>query len=139
MSDREIDDGLWLIYNVLKDDELIKKYCYSERDDDLRIRFYEYPETADMSGNWIVLESIINELPSDYADDTWVAYEYLLHVEVWSRSRSENKLIAKRIRDLLWRTYKFRQNDDHEEYDLGIYRDARRYKGKLHRSGLDKI
>lgn len=139
MSEREIDDGLWLMYNVLKDDEVIQEYCYSERDDDLRISFFKYPETADMSGNWIVLESIINGLPSNYADSTWVAYDYLLHVEVWSKKRDDNMIVAKRIRDLLWEHYKFKQNDSIDEYDVEIYRDARRYTGKLHRSDLDNI
>lgn len=130
---------MWLIYNVLKDDDIINEYCYSAKDDDLRIRFFEYPETADMTGNWIVLESIVNELPSDYADSTWVAYDYLLHVEVWSRNRDDNIIVAKRIRDLLWQHYKFKQNDSIDEYDEGIFRDARRYTGKLHRSDLDNI
>lgn len=139
MSERDIDDGLWLIYNVLESDEVIQEYCYSERDEDLRIKFFDYPETADMTGNWVVLESIINGLPSDYADSTWVTYEYLLHVEVWSRNRGENRIVTKRIRDLLWKHYKFKQNDDIDEYDEGIFRDARRYTGKLHRSDLESI
>lgn len=126
-------DGLWLIYDVLSQDETIREYCYSERDDDLKIKFYEYPETADMRGNWVVLEPILNEYPSSYADSTWVTYDYLIHIEVWSRSKSENELLANHIRDLLWEAYRFKQADDHEEFDLGIYRDARRYKGKLHR------
>lgn len=136
---RDIDDGLWLVYNLLKDDAVINEYCYSTKDDDLRIKFFEYPEIADMSGNYVVLESIINELPSTYADSTWVSYEYLLHVEVWSRNREENRIVAKRIRDLLWQQYKFKQNDSIDEYDEGIFRDARRFTGKLHRSDLDTI
>lgn len=133
------DDGFWLIYNLLAEDEVIKQYCYSERDNALRIKFYEYPETADMTGNWIVIESIINGLPDDFSDDTWVTYMYLMHVEVWSRNIDENRIIANRIRDLLWEKIGFKQVDDHDEYDLGIFRDARRYRGTLHRSDLDKI
>lgn len=133
------DDGLWLIYNLLAEDEVIQQYCHSTRDNDLRIKFYEYPESADMIGNWIVIEPIINGLPDDYSDETWVTYSYLIHIEVWSRNMNENRLIANRTRDLLWEKYRFKQTDDHEEYDLGIFRDARRYRGKLHRSDLDNI
>lgn len=133
-----MDDGLDIVYNILRQDEIIKGYVSSEQDG-LRIKYFTYPETADMEGSWIVLESIINALPSNLADDTWVSYSYLLHIEVWSRKREDNLIIANRIRDLLWDKLKFKQNDSVDEYDLGIYRDARRYKGVLHRSDLDKI
>lgn len=138
MPEHEIDDGLMLFYNLFKDDELIKKYCTSERDG-LKVRFFEYPETADMSGNWIVLESIINELPSNFADNKWLTYDYLLHVEVWSRDRSKNRMLASHIRNIVNGAYGFTQDDDIDEYDLGIYRDARRYKGTLYRSDLENI
>lgn len=132
------DDGLKLIYDILAEDEVIKEYTSSEQDG-LRIKYFTYPETADMSGSWVVLEPIINALPSNMGDETWVTYDYLIHIEVWSRKREDNLTIANRIRDLLWDKLKFKQNDDTDEYDLGIYRDARRYKGTLHRSDLDTI
>lgn len=130
------DDILDLVYNVLKDDEVIKEYCTSPIDG-LRIRYFTYPETADMRGNWIVLEPIINELPTNMADRTWVAYDYLFHVEVWSKNRVSNRIVASRVRDIVWDKLGMKQNDADDEYDLGIYRDARRYTGKLHRSDLD--
>lgn len=130
-------DGKKMIYDVLINDSVIRGYVYSERDG-LRIKFYEYPETADMEGSWIVIEPIINGLPSNAADDTWVAYDYLMHIEVWSRNDQENQVIANRIRDLLWKNLRFMQNDSTDEYDLGIYRDARRYRGSIERSDLVK-
>lgn len=133
-----MDDGLMLIYNILKDDQTILEYVSSEKDGS-RIKFFEYPETADMEGNWIIIQSIINGLPSNMADETWVTYDYLMHVEVWSRKREDNLILANQIRDLLWKKLKFKQNDFTDEYDLGIYRDARRYKGTLHRSDLDNL
>lgn len=133
-----MDDGLDIIYNILRSDEIIQEYLSSEQDG-LRIKYFTYPETADMEGSWIVLESIINAMPSSYSDDTWVSYDYLLHIEVWSRKRADNLIIANRIRDLLWNKLNFKQNDSVDEYDLGIYRDARRYKGTLHRSDLDNL
>ena len=138
MPEHEIDDGLMLFYNLFKNDELIKKHCTSEQDG-LKVRFFEYPETADMSGNWIVLESIINELPSNFADNKWLTYDYLLHVEVWSRDRSKNRMLASHISNIVNEVYGFTQDDDIDEYDLGIYRDARRYKGTLYRSDLENI
>lgn len=133
-----MDDGLMLAYNILKDDEVIRQYLDSERDG-LRLKFYKYPETADVSGPYVVLESIINGFPSNFSDDTWVSYDYLIHIEVWSKSREDTINLANRIRDLLWKNLKFKQNDSTEERDAGIYRDARRYEGILHRSDLDEI
>lgn len=129
------EDGKLLINEILRNDPVIRGYTFSE-DDGLRIKFYEYPETADMSGSWIVIESIINGLPSNMADDTWVAHDYLMHVEVWSRSAQENKVIADRVSELLWENLRFLENDKTDEYDLGIYRDARRYRGSIERSDL---
>src|SRR5699024_8367027 len=102
-------------------------------------KYFEYPETADMSGSWTALESIVNALPSGFSDDTWVSYDYLIHIEVWSRKREDNLIIANRIRDLSWDTLKFKHTDSVDERDLGIYRDARRYEEQLHRSDLDTI
>src|SRR5699024_12884257 len=132
------DDILDKVYKIIKDDEVVRSYVESETDG-LRIRYFEYHETADMSGRWIVLEYIINALPSGFSDDTWVSYDYLIHIEVWSRKREDNLIIANRIRDLLWDKLKFKQNDDTDEYDLGIYRDERSNVGQLHRSDLDTI
>lgn len=132
------DDILDLVYNILKNDEIIPNYVTSQ-EDGLKIRYFTYPETADMSGSWVVLEPILNEIPSVYADDVWLAYEYLLHVEVWSRDREDNRLIASRIRDILSKELRFTQDDGIDEYDLGIYRDARRYTGKLYRSDFESL
>lgn len=132
------DDILDIVWKILKEDEEVISYVDSDTDG-LRIKYFTYPETADITGSWIVLEPIINALPSDHADDTWVAYDYLVHIEVWSRKREDNLIIANRIRDLLWDKLKFKQNDSTDEYDLGVYRDARRYEGKLYRRDLEDI
>lgn len=132
------DDILDIVWKILKEDEEVISYVDSDTDG-LRIKYFTYPETADITGSWIVLEPIINALPSDHADDTWVAYDYLVHIEVWSRKREDNLIIANRIRDLLWDKLKFKQNDSTDEYDLGVYRDARRYEGKLYRHDLEDI
>src|SRR5699024_8059578 len=132
------DDILDKVYKIIKDDDVVSSSVESETDG-LRIRYFEYPETDDKSGSWIVLEYIINACPSFCSDDTWVSYDYLIHIEVWSRKREDNLIIANRIRDLLWDKLKFKQSDSVDERDLGIYRDARRYEGQLHRSDLDTI
>src|SRR5699024_7365430 len=98
---QKTDDILKIIEGILKKDETVSEYLSSETDG-FKLKFFEYPETADMEGSHVVLESIINGLPSNMSDDTWVTYDYLVHIEVWSRSREDNLFLADRIRDLLW-------------------------------------
>src|SRR5699024_7056898 len=130
-----MSDGMWLIYDVLKDDEIIKEYCTSDRDG-LRVRFFKYPETADMTGNWIVIDSLLNELPSNFSDNTWVAYDYLFQIEVWSKDREDNRILGARVRGLLWEKLGFKQKDSINEFDKSIYRDASRKTGKLHKQNI---
>ncbi len=130
-------DGLDIVYNLIANDERIRSLATSKKDG-LKVRYFEYPSTADMSGNWIVLDSLVNELPSNYADDTWVTHDYLIHIDVWSKNREENRLVSTLIRDLLWKELNFSQNDDNDGYETGIYFDSRRYKGTLHKSWLDE-
>lgn len=133
-----MDDILEIVYNILKEDEEVQHYVSSETDG-LRIKYFTYPETADMDGTWIILESIVNALPVGYADDVWLGYDYLIHIEVWSCKRTDNIVLANRIRDIIWEKLKFKQNDSQDEYDTGIYRDARRYEGILYRSDFENI
>lgn len=132
------DDVLDKIWKILINDDEVGSYVRSERDG-YRIKFFEYPETADYSGPVVVLVPLINAMPSGYADETWVTYDYLLHVDVWSKKRTDSLALATRIRDLLWDKLGFKQNDSTDEYGAGIYRDARRYEGVLHRGDLDSI
>src|SRR5699024_11497398 len=105
------------------------RYC-------LRVRLFKYSETVDMTGNWIVIDSLLNELTSNFSDNTWVAYDYLFQIEVWSKDREDNRILGARVRDLLWENLGFKQNDSIDEFDKGIYRDARRYTGKLHKQNI---
>lgn len=133
------DDILEKVESLLINDDIVKEYTYSNIDEDYRIKFYEYPETADVSGPHIILESYINGMPSSYADETWVTLDYLIHVEVWSNRKEDSYKLSNHIRKILWDNLGMKQNDDLEEYDEGVYRVARRYIGKLHRSDLEDI
>lgn len=131
---RQTDDILDITYNLLVEDDLVNQLVSRSA-----IKYFTYPETADMSKNWIVLEPLINALPTEMVDDVWLGYEYLVHIEVWSRNRDENIKLSNRIRNILWEKIKFKQNDSTDEYDEGIYRDARRYEGILYRHDFKDI
>lgn len=125
-------DVLNRIYQALIADDYIQEKVKD------RIKGYEYPATGDVTGPFIVIDPLDAPLPSDYADDNWLTDDYLFQIEVWSKNRLITQELASRIRHVMW-DLGFRQNSGINEFDEGIYRDARRYRGKLYRDDLDSL
>lgn len=98
-----------------------------------RIKFYEYPETANLTDAHIIIDPLDVPIPSDFADNTWMKEDYLFQIEVWSNNLADTQTIAKRIREIMWEL-NFSQGSgvDEWEKDLNIFRDARRYRGKVY-------
>ncbi|PJH69387.1 hypothetical protein CVR96_26585 [Salmonella enterica subsp. enterica serovar Typhimurium] len=73
-------------------------------------------------------------MPADYADNTWLTEDYLYQIEVWSKNYADVKSVSDRIRAIMWNEFGFRQGSGVDEYDLDfkVYRDARRYSGKVY-------
>lgn len=119
---------IFKIYDALFTDQLIKEKVGT------RIKFYEYPASGDVTSTHIIIDPLDVPLPSDYADNKWLTEDYLFQIEVWSKSLDDTQLIAKKIRDIMW-DLRFSQGSGVDEYnkDLNIYRDARRYRGKVYR------
>lgn len=126
-------------YNVLKSDPFISAEVGN------RIKYYEYPATGDKFGPIIVLEEVGPEMPGDFADDTWLADDYFVHIEVWVQGtggRKKRDAIAKQIKKVMWKKLGFRQASGMPpewDKDTNTYRDARRYRGKLYREDLDAL
>lgn len=120
--------AIYKIYEALQADPLIREKVGK------RIKFYEYPDTGDVSGARIIIDPLDTPIPDDYADDKWLTEDFLYQVEVWSKSEADTKAIAGRIRKVMW-SINFRQNGggmDEWDKETGIYRDARRYRGKVY-------
>jgi hypothetical protein len=115
------------IYNSLTADSLISNLVGG------RIKFYEYPPSGDVTGSWIIVDPIGPPLPTDYADDKPTAYEYLYQIDVWSKTETEQKNIARQIGEVLRRELgagQYGNGVDEWDKDLQIYRDGRRYRLK---------
>jgi hypothetical protein len=115
------------IYSVLKTSSLIQQKVES------RIKFYEYPPTETVQGVYIVIDPLDTPRPGDYADNEWLTDEYFYQIDVWSKSRIDTKEIAKEVRNILRKELGFSQYGtgvDEWDRETGIYRDARRYRGK---------
>lgn len=132
-------DILENVYEILAADPFIQ----TEVQD--RIKFYKYPENGDMDKPIIVLEEVVPPDPDDYADNNWLTEDFFLHIEVWVKGKGGRKKrdqLAKRVRDLMWSKLGFAQvgaMPPEWDKDYKIYRDARRYRGKLYRDDLDAL
>jgi hypothetical protein len=118
---------IYKIYEAFLSDSLIQSKVGE------RIKFYEYPAAGDVTGPRIVIDPIAPPLPGDYADNTWLTDDYLYQIEVWSKSMEDTESIAKQIRKVMWKVLGFAQTGtgvNEWDQDTGVYRDARRYRGK---------
>ncbi|WP_260286358.1 DUF3168 domain-containing protein [Peribacillus aracenensis] len=121
-------DGLMVIYNQLRTNELIVSLCED------RIKFYEYPETGDTSKPFIVIDPLIPPFPTVYASNENHAYKYLYQIDVESTERITVKKIQAEIRKEL-KKLGFGQLKDEglDEYfkETKRFVDARRYQGLI--------
>ncbi|MEK4535627.1 DUF3168 domain-containing protein [Peribacillus sp. FSL K6-1552] len=127
-------DVLGMIYNALIADSYIKEKAPG------RIKYYEFPGTGDVTAPYIIIDPLDVPLPKDFADDTWLTYDCLFQIEVWSKNRMATNELSGRIRNVMW-NFGFSQGTGAGEWDedTGIFRDARKYRGKLYRDDLDTL
>jgi hypothetical protein len=101
-----------------------------------KIKFYEFPDSMTMdNGPYIVIEAMDVPLPRDFADDQYLKYDIFVAIETWSKTRSLTKSVADKIEAILW-DLGLLQNGGLDEYDEGIFRDVRRYRGKVYRDEI---
>lgn len=105
-----------------------------------RIKFYEYPETGNMKDPFIIIDPLDVPKPSDFADGTWLTNDFLLQIDVWSKNRAITRKLAEQVQLVMWDLGLY-QNGGVDEWDkeTGIFRDARRYRGKIYRDDLDGL
>ncbi|SDM14730.1 hypothetical protein [Sediminibacillus halophilus] len=105
-----------------------------------RIKYYEYPEAADLQEPHIVIDPLAPPSPEDFADNNWLKDDHLYQIEVWTKKRTLTDMLAKKIQSIMWKLG-LAQVGGLPEYDkdYGIFRDARRYTGKKYRKDFDTL
>lgn len=120
-------DIMMNLYNVLMADAYINEKAAG------RIKFYEYPATADVTAAYIVIDPLSTPIDSNFADDEVIAEEYLFQIDVWTKSRIDTAELSKRIKSTLRANgyYYFAGGVNEYDKETKIYRDARRYRKKV--------
>lgn len=118
---------IWDIYYKLIADDLINKKVGN------RIKFYEYPETGDVSGAYIVIDPIAPPRPVKNADNKRIVYEYFYQIDVWSKAMDDTENVMKSISDVLWNLGFVESGSGIDEFDseTQIYRQAKRFIGQF--------
>lgn len=126
-------DILATVYEALIADDYIKQQALG------RIKYYEYPESGEVNAPFIIIDPINAPEPDDFADDTWLTYDCLFQIDVWTKNRTVTNTLAEKVRDVMWYRFGFKQQSGPQEYDQGVFRDARRYRGKIYRNDLEDL
>lgn len=117
-------DMLDTVYNAMLRNEVIVAECEN------RIKYYEYPETADTAGPFITLRPMGPPTAANYASDKNLSYEFAVQIDVQSNDRKKCKLIQHSIKAVMDELgFTQQTNDGLDEYFEGTKRfvDARRY------------
>lgn len=126
-------DVLALVYDAFMNNEYIKEQAFG------RIKFHEYPEAGDVTAPYIVIDPLDVPQPKDFADNTWLTYDCFLQIDVWTNSRTTTRVLAEKVQAVMWSVLGFSQNGGISEYDDGVFRDARRFRGKIYRDDLGSL
>lgn len=122
-------DILDVVYGVLEEDEEIQS----------NIKFFEYPEVKEIDSLKIVIDPLDSPDPADFADNKWLTLDFQIQIDVFSDDRHQTNNVADKIRDLMWDSIGFKQKNGPRSYEHGVFRDVRRYRGKLYREDFDSL
>ena len=54
-----------------------------------RIKYYVYPDSADVTKPYVVTDPLRPPVPGDYADNDWITEEHLVQIDVWAKTRAD--------------------------------------------------
>ena len=127
-------DMLNKIYEALRADAFILEKVEN------RIKYYEYPETGDVTKPYIIITQLSPPEPDDYADNQWLTEESIIQIDVWAKTRLDKDLLGAQIQRVMWSIGFGKNGTGIDEYDNDseIYRDGRRYNCKVYTHELIK-
>lgn len=120
-----VKDKMMEIYELLKADKYIQLECFD------RIKFYEYPETADTSKPFIIIEPLEIISPSTHGSNKELNITFSYQIDVQGSKRMTVKNIQAKIKDIMVCNGFSQLPYGMDEYfkETKRYVDARRYVG----------
>lgn len=128
-------DLMMEMYETFLDDPVISKHVKAGN-----IKFFDYPNAKDISGNIIVIDEIVSPTMNDFADDQPLTYEYIFQVDVFVKQNNNNvngSLLSRelilRVSKVMWEHFGFGEFDSFSpEYlkDFSLYRTSKQYRGR---------
>lgn len=122
-----MSDMLMIIYNALNSNYVVKTFCGN------RIKFYEYPETADTTQPFLIIDPLDVPNPAWYGSNENLAFEYTYQIDIQGHDLETVKIIAESVRQEM-RNIGFEQIPgglDEYFHDTKRYVDARRYSANI--------
>lgn len=116
-------DMLDTIYGAMIKNDTIMAECAG------RIKYYIYPETADMSGPFITIRPLAPPQAANYASDKSLGFQFSYQVDVQSYDRKKCKEVQRAVKDVMYALGFSQQAGGLDEYfeETKRFVDARRY------------
>lgn len=134
-------DLMMEIYDALKADEEISQHVKL-------IRFFDYPNANEVKEPIIVIDDLSTPIPSDFADDDNLTYQYIYQVDLFIKQNSNNngRLLSNRlilrIQRIMYEQFRFTVNTSGKpEYikDFNLYRQTLSFTGKKYKSEMEQF
>lgn len=123
------------LYEAFQNDPVISKHVKAND-----IKFIDYPNAKDITGNIIVIDEVISPSIKDFADDDPLTYEYIFQVDVFVKQNSNNvngSLLSRelilRVTTIFWKQFGFGEFDSfNPEYlkEFNLYRTSKQFRGR---------
>lgn len=122
------------MYNAFLKDDVLSQYVGKQS-----IKFINYPNANDIKNTMIVIDDLQSPIPSDYADDDNLTYEYAYQVDVFVKqnSNTNSRLLCERlilrVQRIMWQEFGFRvlstPKPNHDD-EHALFRQTTVFKGK---------
>lgn len=122
------------MYNAFLKDDVLSQHVGKQS-----IKFINYPNANDIKDTMIVIDDLQSPIPSDYADDDNLTYEYAYQVDVFVKqnSNTNSRLLCERlilrVQRIMWQEFGFGEiSSPQPSYDEehALYRRTKVFKGK---------
>lgn len=116
-------DMLDIVYEEMKKNDVIMSCCED------RIKYYIYPETADMSTPFLTIRPLVPPQSTSYASDKSLGYQFFYQIDIQSRDRMTCRKVQQAVQSVMTGLGFTQQPGGLDEYfeETKRYVDARRY------------